>query len=161
MQKQFTRTGNPAFRQGLLFGILLGLFSIFLNVMLSLAGLSTLFIGAIETTFTGIGHFISIVSLIVTILAYLLAGRRASQHTGKLGTGALAGLWTALIGAVITLMYVFVFYATKGPSPTIAPPLSAMVFNAILSIPVTLLFGAGIGALGGLLPTRCATRCHN
>jgi len=154
MQKQFTRTGNPGFRQGLLFGILLGLFPIVFNVILSLAGLSTLFIGALETTFTGIGHFISIVSLIVTILAYLLAGRRASQHTGKLGTGALAGLWTALIGAVITLMYVFVFYATKGPSPTIAPPLSAMVFNAILSIPVTLLFGAGIGALGGLLRKR-------
>ena len=154
MQKQFTRTGNPAFRQGLLFGILLGLFPIVFNVILSLAGLSTLFIGALETTFTGIGHFISIVSLTVTILAYLLAGRCASQHTGKLGTGALAGLWTALIGAVITLMYVFVFYATKGPSPTIAPPLSAMVFNAILSIPVTLLFGAGIGALGGLLRKR-------
>ena len=154
MQKQFTRTGNPGFRQGLLFGILLGLFPIVFNVILSLAGLSTLFIGALETTFTGIGHFISIVSLIVTILAYLLAGRRASQHTGQVGTGALAGLWTALIGAVITLMYVFVFYATKGPSPTIAPPLSAMVFNAILSIPVTLLFGAGIGALGGLLRKR-------
>src|SRR6266702_3080352 len=101
MQKQFTRTGNPAFRQGLLFSILLGLFSIVFNVILSLAGLSTLF-----------------------------------------------------IGAVITLMYAFVFYATKGPSPTIAPPLSAMVFNAILSIPVTLLFGAGIGALGGLLRKR-------
>jgi len=145
MQKQFTWTGNPAFRQGLLFGILLGLFPIVLNVMLSLAGLSTLFIGALETTFTGIGHFISIVSLIVTILAYLLAGRCASQHTGKLGTGALAGLGTALIGAVITLRYVCVFYATKGPSPTIAPPLSAMVINAILSIPVAVLAGACVG----------------
>ena len=31
---------------------------------------------------------------------------------------------------------------------------AAMVFNAILSIPVTLLFGAGIGALGGLLRKR-------
>ena len=154
MQKQFTWTGNPAFRQGLLFGILLGLFPIVLNVMLSLAGLSTLFIGALETTFTGIGHLITIVGLIVTILAYLLAGRRASHHTGQVGTGALAGLWTGLIGAVTTWMYAFVFYATKGPSPTIVPPLSAMVPDAILSIPVTLLFGAGIGALGGLLRKR-------
>ena len=69
MQKQFTRTGNPAFRQGLLFGILLGLFPIVFNVILSLAGLSALFIGAIEITFTGIGYFISIVELIVAILA--------------------------------------------------------------------------------------------
>ena len=85
MQKQFTWTGKPAFRQGLLFGILLGLFSIVLNVMLSLAGLSTLFIGAIETTFTGSGLLISIVGLIVAILAYLLAGMRASQQTGRVG----------------------------------------------------------------------------
>src|SRR5438270_6278364 len=98
MQKQFTRTGNPAFRQGLLFGLLLGLFSIVLNVLLSLAGLSTWFIGAIESTFTGIGTFMSIVGLIVAILAYLFAGRRASQHTDQVGTGALAGLWTGLIG---------------------------------------------------------------
>jgi len=154
MQRQFTRIGNPAFRQGLLFGILLGLFSIVLNVILSLAGLSTLFIGALETTFTAIGNLINIVGLIVAILAYLFAGRRASQHTGQVGTGALAGLWTGLIGAVITCMYAFVFYATKGPSPTMVPPLSAMVLNAIVSIPVTLLFGAGIGALGGLLRKR-------
>jgi len=154
MQRQFTRIGNPAFRQGLLFGILLGLFSIVLNVILSLAGLSTLFIGALETTFTAIGNLINIVGLIVAILAYLFAGRRASQHTGLVGTGALAGLWTGLIGAVITYMYAFVFYATKGPSPTMVPPLSAMVLNAIVSIPVTLLFGAGIGALGGLLRKR-------
>jgi len=154
MQTPFTRPGNPAFRQGLLFGILLGLFSIVLNVILSLAGLSTLFIGAIEFTFTGIGNLISIGDLIVAILAYLLAGRRASQQTGQVGTGALAGLWTGLIGAVITWMYAFVFYATKGPSPTTAPPLSVMVLNALLSIAVTLLFGAGIGALGGLLRKR-------
>ncbi|HEY6406297.1 MAG TPA: hypothetical protein VIY29_02395, partial [Ktedonobacteraceae bacterium] len=62
--------------------------------------------------------------------------------------------WTGLIGAVITWMYAFVFYATKGPSPTTAPPLSMMVLDAILSIALTVLFGAGIGALGGLLRKR-------
>jgi len=68
------------------------------------------------------------------------------------GTGALAGLLTALIGAVITWVYALLFYAT---APTIAaPPLSEMILSAILSIALTLLFGAAIGALGGLLSKR-------
>ena len=153
MQTNATRTGNPAFRQGLLFGLLLGIFSIVFNVILSLARLSPLFIGAIETTFTGIGLLISIVGLIVAILAYLLAGMRASQQTGRVGTGALAGLWTGLISAVITWLYAFVYYATS-PPPTTYPFSVLLLLSAILSIPVTLLFGAGIGALGSLLRKR-------
>ncbi|GAC1312758.1 MAG: hypothetical protein NVSMB27_49020 [Ktedonobacteraceae bacterium] len=152
MQKNSTRTGNPAFRQGLLFGILLGLLSIVFNVILSLAGLSTLFIGAIMTTFTGSGYLISIVGLIVAILVYLVAGMRAAQQTGRVGTGALAGLWTGLIGAVITWVYALVFYAN--PPTIVAPQLSSIVLSAILSIALTLLFGAGVGALGGLLRKR-------
>src|SRR5947209_16316716 len=108
MQMNTTLTGNPAFRQGLLFGLLLALFSIVLNVILSLAGLSTLFLGAIMMTFTSIGYLTSIVGLIVAILAYLATGRRAAQQTGRVGTGALAGLWTGFISAVITWLYAFV-----------------------------------------------------
>ena len=152
MQTNATRTRNPAFRQGLLFGILLGIFYIVFNVILSIAKLSTLFIGAIVLENTGSGLLISLVALIVAILAYLSAGRRASQQTGRVGTGVLAGLWTALIGAVIKWVYALVFFAT---APTIAaPPLSEMVLSAILSIALTLPFGAGIGALGGLLRKR-------
>jgi hypothetical protein len=152
MQTNSTRSGNPAFMQGLLFGILLGIFTIIYNVILSLAGLSTLFIGAIMLVYTGSGLLISIVGFIVAILAYLVAGMRATQQTGRVGTGALAGLWTALIGAVITWAYALLFYAT---APTIAaPPLSVMVLDAILSIALTLLFGTVIGSLGGLLKRR-------
>ncbi len=152
MQSNTTRTGNPAFRQGLLFGILLGIFSIVFNVILSLARLSTLFIGTLMLVYTGSGLLISLVGFIVAILAYLVAGMRATQQTGRVGTGALAGLWTGLIGAVITWAYALVFYAT---APTIvAPPLSMMVLSAILNIVLTLLFGAGIGAIGGLLRKR-------
>jgi hypothetical protein len=148
-----TRPGNLAFRQGLLFGLLLALFTIVFNVILSLAGLSTLFLGAIMMTFTGIGHLTSIVGLIVAILAYLVAGKRAAQQTGRVGTGALAGLWTGLISAVITWLYAFVYYATS-PPPTTYPFSGLLLLSAILSIAVTLLFGAGIGALGGFLRKR-------
>jgi hypothetical protein len=138
--------------QGLLFGILLGILTIVYNVILSLAGLSTLFIGAIMLVYTGSGLLISIVGFIVAILAYLVAGMRATQQTGRVGTGALAGLWSALIGAVITWVYALLFYATS--SAIVAPPLSVMVLDAILSIALTMLFGAVIGALGGLFRRR-------
>jgi hypothetical protein len=152
MQTNSTRSGNPAFRQGLLFGILLGIFTIVYNVILSLAGLSTLFIGAIMLVYTGSGLLISIVGFIVAIMAYLVAGMRATQQTCRVGTGALAGLWTALTSAVITWVYALLFYVT---APTIvAPPLSEMVLNSILSIALTMFFGAVIGALGGLLKRR-------
>lgn len=152
MQTNSTRTGNPAFRQGLLFGILLGIFSIVFNVILSLARLSILFIGAIMLVNTASGLLISMVGFLVAILAYLVAGMRATQQTGRVGTGALAGLWTGFISAVITWGYALVFYAT---APTIAaPPLSVMILNAVLSIALIVLFGAGIGALGGLLRKR-------
>ena len=152
MQTNSTPTGNPAFRQGLLFGILLGIFTIIYNAILSLAGLSTLFIGAIMLVYTGSGFLISMVGFIVAILAYVVAGMRATKQTGRVGTAALAGLWTALIGAVITWVYALLFYAT---TPAIAaPPLSEMVLDAILSIALTMLFGAVIGALGGLFRKR-------
>jgi hypothetical protein len=151
MRANSKRTRNPAIKQGLLFGILLGIFTIVFNIILSLAGLSTLFIGAIMLVNTGSGLLISSVGFIAAILAYLVAGLRAARQTGRVRTGALAGLWTALIGAVITWVYALLFYI----APTIiAPPLSVMFLNAILSIALTLLFGAAIGSLGGLLRRR-------
>ena len=151
MQTNSTPTRNTAIRQGLLFGILLGLFNIVFNVILSFTGLSTLFIGTIRFVYTGSGLLISIVGFIVALLAYLVAGMRATQQTGRVGTGALAGLWTALIGAVITWVFALIFYV----APTIsAPPFSAMVLDAILSIALTMLFGAVIGALGGVFRRR-------
>jgi hypothetical protein len=49
-------------------------------------------------------------------------------------------------------MYALLFYVT---AQTIdAPPLSVMVLDAILSIVLTMLFGAVIGALGGLFRRR-------
>ena len=81
MQMNTTRPGNLAFKQGLLFGLLLALFSIVFNVILSLAGLSTLFLGAILMTFTGIGYFKSIVELIVAILASIYAAQHFAIDT--------------------------------------------------------------------------------
>ena len=102
------------------------------------------------TTFTATGWFISIVGYVVAILAYLLAGKRAAQQTGRVGTGASAGLLTAFISAVITWAYSLVYYATTS-APIHPFTVSEFVFGAITTMLLIMLFGAAIGAIGGLL----------
>lgn len=150
MQTNYAHSGNPAFRQGLLFGLLLAFFTIVFNVILSLAGWSIWFIGVTMTTFTATGWFISIVGYVVAILAYLLAGKRAAQQTGRAGTAASAGLWVAFISAVITWAYSLVYYATTSV-PVHPFVVSEFVFGAVTTIILSMLFGAATGAIGGLL----------
>lgn len=151
MQGNSTRTGNPAFRQGLLFGITLGIFFIVFNV----TKVGTLLAGALNLSSTGTGALISIVALIAAILAYLFAGIRASQQTGGVGTGALAGLWTGLISSVITWVDTLVFfYATHGGANQL---LFQIAIFGTLSIALALVLGTGIGAIGGLVGKRRAS----
>lgn len=150
MQTNYARKGNPALRQGLLFGLLLALFTIVFNALLSLVGWSIWFIGAIMTTNTATGRFISIVGLVATILAYLLAGRRAAQQTGRVGTGASAGAWAGFVSMIMIWVYALIYYATTS-APVYPFVASVFVFGSVTSIVLSILFGAVIGALGGLL----------
>jgi hypothetical protein len=79
MQNVLSRVRNPALRQGLIFGIILGI------ALLAISFISS------GLTFT----------LILCLLAAFIAGMRASQETGRITTGTLAGLWTGLIGIFI------------------------------------------------------------
>jgi hypothetical protein len=79
VQNILTRVRNPALRQGLIFGIILGV------VLL-----------ALSLIFNNV-----IVTLALILLGAFLAGRRASQETERLATGTLAGLWTGLIGILL------------------------------------------------------------
>jgi hypothetical protein len=87
MQNALARVRNPALRQGLIYGIILGIILVGLNFFI-----------------TGL---IFIVGL--TILAALIAGMRASRETGRLTTGTLAGLWTGLIGTLILSVFALGF----------------------------------------------------
>lgn len=68
----------------------------------------TLLAGGIYLS-TGNGALIGIGGLLV----YLLAGLCASQHTGRVATRTLAGLWTGLISVVITWVYTIVFVSAS------------------------------------------------
>jgi NADH:ubiquinone oxidoreductase subunit 6 (subunit J) len=79
MQNVLSKVRNPALRQGLIFGIILGII---------LVGLNFIFSGLI-------------IIAVLTLLAAFIAGMRASQETGRTTTGTIAGLWTGLIGLLI------------------------------------------------------------
>src|SRR5713101_4427235 len=85
MLNSLTNRMNPILGQGLIFGILLGI---------------------VEIAFSFIGNSLGIIGSLISLALYfvfaLLAGRRASQRTGKLVTGVLAGLLTGFVSAFIT-----------------------------------------------------------
>ncbi len=89
MQNVLARVRNPALRQGLIFGIILGI----ILVALSLIGFNN---------FT--------ITLILCLFAAFIAGRRASQETGRMTTGTLAGLWAGLIGTFIPSIILMVLF---------------------------------------------------
>jgi hypothetical protein len=162
MQPNVTRTGKLALRQGLLFGLSLGIFFIMCNVMLSFAKLGILLAGGIySSTNTSTGHALGSGGPLVEILVYLVAGVRTSRQTGRVATGTLAGVWTGLISAGMTFVYTIVFVFASGSlgqnsaSGELFAILAPLV--GILGIGLAVGLGAGIGALGGLIGKRRAS----
>lgn len=105
---------------------------------------------------------LGVMSLIVTIALNLLAGVRASQRTGRVRTGALAGLIMELIsslfGAIYTLTRIFVFDTSlhRWLSQAISEHVQQYITYLIIYFVVVLLLGAVIGAIGGLIGRRRA-----
>lgn len=156
MQAQVTpRRGGAGFiwKWGAIFGVILGV----ILVVLSLLHLG------------GIGILIEV---IIWLVGFFLIGMFVSSQTGRVGTGALVGLITGLIGGVIWALYIGIQIAANGPllTQTINQVTQAMqqqgqnmssselhaaaVVGIIIDLVVLIAFqlglGAGIGALGGL-----------
>src|SRR5579884_3045335 len=84
MQTYSSRPGNPALKQGLLFGVITAVVEIALSFL---------------NGFVGLGLLGSIIGLAIYLIFGLIAGQRSSVVTGKVGTGVLAGFRTGLIGS--------------------------------------------------------------
>jgi uncharacterized membrane protein len=85
----FARVRRPSLRQGLIFGLILGIIQI-------IYGFAADFIASND-----VQSFLSTIGLALFLLFGFLAGRRASQETGRLGTGVLAGIWTGVVGSLL------------------------------------------------------------
>jgi hypothetical protein len=104
-----------------------------------------------------LGNILGVLSFMVIIALILLAGVRASQWTGRVGTGALAGvimeLIAFLLGTLLTLTRLFIHGTLLHQmflNTTVWPVLQFITLSGI-SLMVFLLLGAVIGAMGGLM----------
>jgi len=155
MLNSLTNRMNPIVGEGLIFGIILGI---------------------VEIAFSFIGGSLGLIGSLISLALYfvfaLLAGRRASQRTGKIITGILAGLLTGFVSAFITsaISAIFAFanfnayvqaYKTAAvqagqKASTVTPEVvtSYIVINIVITFVFALLLGLAGGALGGSFGRR-------
>ncbi|GCE21651.1 hypothetical protein [Dictyobacter kobayashii] len=153
--------GSPALGHGFLFGLVLGVIQIVLGLLVSNLHQPALTLP------------LSLVGVLFALFFYFLAGVRASQSTGRVGTGAFAGLWTAIISALVSLIgayslatvnintfrelqRVVIEDAAKRLNQPVPATAEQFLFGAVNasglgSFTLSLLLGLLIGALGGLI----------
>ena len=152
MQGKASRPSHSALREGLVFGVILEIIAIADNLLQNFFISDTL------------GNILGVMFIMVLIALNLLAGVRASQWTGRVETGALAGLIMQLIvflfGAILTLTRIFVVDTPLHQMLSHATAEQALQFITISGIDfvVFLLLGAAIGAIGGLIGRKHAPR---
>ena len=154
MQSISSRPGRPALRQGLIFGVALGI---------------------IEVVFSYISQFVALgaISILIVYLLYLvfglIAGMRASQQTGTIRTGLVAGLWTGLFSSLISSIVSFIITIAnlnaiianlqdtarkthQDPSIyTTQTVLEIELFFLAIIIVIAILLGLAGGAIGGAM----------
>jgi len=97
-------------------------------------------------------HARSMVSTTVGTGIFVWAGFFAAWRTDALRAGALAGIATALIGAIISVVGTSLLLAIWHDAPTLAAIDGSGGLGEVFTLPVMLVVpGALLGALGGLL----------
>ena len=151
MQNIFSGIRNPALRYGLIFGLIL----LVVQTLLSFVG------GAL-------GILYDLIALGAYLVLCLLAGQRASQETGRLRTGVLAGFWagliSSLISTIISLILTFVnldalrnYYQAVSNQQHLGIHydnglvISTQLFSFAISMLLAILLGLAGGAIGGLM----------
>ena len=162
------RRGSPALKYGILFGILLGAFQVVLTLLTKYLNLGSFAL------------FITIGGFVLALIVYLLAGIRASQETGMVGTGAFAGLWTGVVSAIIgflgALLLAYLNLGTLRQQATAAAQaaanqthqalpvtrdqllLSTAAVTALTGLVISILLGLTVGAIGGVIGRGRASR---
>jgi hypothetical protein len=149
--------GRVIFRQGLFFGVLLGIVHSGLSLVnqaLAQSGLSTLGLLVIVLLWLGV---------------FFWAGVRSAKQTGRVGVGSLTGLVTAVFAGIIAFIalmviaaiqistpsssyqQIFDYYSSRGIHITYSAIFGVLALCGTILLLLGIGMGAGIGALGGLL----------
>lgn len=165
-------SGKTAFQYGLIFGIILAVIEAAIQItstLITVANMnSSTYPGAMGAQ-TGVSLVLGIGGFLLSLAAYFVAGIMASNKTGKVSTGTLAGLWAGLfygvVGFVIGMIVLFAIVLPKmtdlgsatgdmsSSSYEVVRTAAIVggVIGAVFGIAIALGIGAGMGALGGLV----------
>jgi hypothetical protein len=160
-QPTTTSTSSPSLRQGLLFGLILGLALAVIDVITSFVDLG------------GAGLAVSSVTFLLSLAVYFFAGMRASQQTGKLTTGLLAGSWAGLVSSLLSFLATLLITLTtidaiRARLQAVAAQqhvqiqytnsliIGSAVVVGLLVVGFYILVGLGMGSVGGAIGKRRA-----
>lgn len=154
MQQQ---SGNPAVRQGLIFGGFIILVSMAQDaIQFAVGGAEAVANQGSSKGVPGLSTLVFVISL-----AFLfLAGMSTARQNGKVDAAAVAGFLAGLIGGLFRVVIVVIFLAT-GPLPTTGTStgiqfsrtdlIIGSVFGSMLIVLLYAGVSAGVGAIGGLV----------
>lgn len=171
------RTGSQALRNGLIFGAILGVLGVG-NTLLQwvagayhLVGYTTSGGSSVNLNDSGAPSLLGCVVFLAMLALTFAAGALAAHGTGKVGSGAIAGLLTGVFGGLIGgIGSVVVMALLVAPSLSIPPDVSmtpdqveTLVVAIVAAVSIFVLLvemgvGAGIGALGGLVGAQNARK---
>lgn len=162
MQRTTPGSWSTSFRQGILIGLILGIIQAILSLISSFftqASIATVFF---------------VIFVVLTPLGCLYAGLRASQRTGLISTGLLAGMWAGFISSLISFLYALIVtiitidsIRARAQSIVDKQHLNIHYTNSMLIsgvivydfglIVVATLVGLGVGTIGGAIGRRNAS----
>ncbi|MGZ3714052.1 MAG: hypothetical protein ACXVA4_01415 [Ktedonobacterales bacterium] len=154
------QSGNPAVRQGLIYGGLTILVTILQDIIqFAVGGADALTNQGSSRGVPGLGTIVFVIGLVLLFLA----GMSTTRQNGKVDSAAVAGFLAALIGGLFSGVIAVILLAT-GPIPTTGTSTGIQISRTDViigsmfgSIVVVLLYaglGAGVGAIGGLVGRR-------
>ncbi len=158
MQIQSTaqQPGKPALRSGAIIGIALGIIHSVITIIVTQMNAVSL-----NTTAGGAGiPTITIVLYLITpllwIIGFLVAGAWAARETGKISTGVLAGLFAGTFGGIIAgIGQVIATAMANSQQGYTSSSSNVLLFSGFAAVFYVMLLalgaGAGFGVLGGLI----------
>ena len=142
-----------AFRQGLIFGGILGIAALVLNMCLVFAP----GVGRLGFAPVGLYSGSNVLVYLIGFAAFFFAGWRAAQQTGRVDIGGLAGFWAGLVGGlvlvvidIVLVLYSFTSFRSVSAGEA-ASLIVSLLFLAGRDAILALLLGAGLGVLGGFI----------
>jgi len=150
-------SGRVVWREGLIFGVILGVVHIVLSLLNQAIAQS------------GLGLLVLLLNILLWLGLFFWAGARAAKQTGRVGIGSLTGLVTAVFAGFIALIALIInglaqaslisqqladVYARQGqavPHNLTGIVLAGLIIGGAILWVLGIGTGAGMGALGGLL----------